>query len=173
MVPAGAFFRYAGNRINLSLSKILTSPQTCGSYKSTTYFIRHRDPIHVTNTAQHTLTTRRNMGTWPKVRPKRIRMITFDVTGTIVSFRGTLEEHYLGAADKLGVHIIDDTKFATAFNKAYKETCKVHPCFGGDDITAKEWWRLCVLKSFEYAGVTMDDHTAEMLFQRIYSTFGR
>jgi hypothetical protein len=45
---------------------------------------------------------RRYMGTWPKVRPKRVRVITMDVTGTLLSFRGTLEEHYLGAAEKCG-----------------------------------------------------------------------
>ena len=115
---------------------------------------------------------RRSMATWPKVRPKRIRMITFDITGTIVSFRGTLEEHYLGAATKLGVKNVDSSKFTSAFGRAYKETSKLYPCFGGDNMTAKEWWRICVLKSFRYAGTTMDDQTSEMVFQRIYSTFG-
>lgn len=113
---------------------------------------------------------RRSMATWPKIRPKRIRMITFDITGTMVSFRGTLEEHYLGAATKVGVKDVD--KIESAFNRAYKETSKLHPCFGGDDMTAKEWWRICVLKSFRYAGATMDAQTSEMVFQRIYSTFG-
>ena len=115
---------------------------------------------------------RRPMATWPKVRPKRIRMITFDVTGTLVSFRGTLEEHYLGAATKLGVKNVDSSQFASAFGKAYKETSKLYPCFGGADMTAKEWWRICVIKSFRYAGATMDEKTSEMVFQRIYSTFG-
>lgn len=113
------------------------------------------------------------MGNWTKVRPKRIRMITFDVTGTIVSFRGSLEEHYLGAAAKYGVTDVDAKNFAKAFSKAYKETCMFHPCFGGDEMTAKEWWRECVIKSFQYAGANnMDDKTAELVFQRIYSTFG-
>ena len=39
-------------------------------------------------------------------------------------------------------------------------------------MPAKEWWRICVIKSFEYAGTTMDEQTSEMVFQRIYSTFG-
>jgi REG-2-like HAD superfamily hydrolase len=99
-------------------------------------------------------------------------MITFDVTGTIVSFRGTLEQHYLGAADKLGVRNINSSKFADAFGRSYKETSQLYPCFGGDEMTAKEWWRICVLKAFEYADVPLDEHTGEMLFQRIYSTFG-
>ena len=112
------------------------------------------------------------MGTWPKVRPKRVRMITMDVTGTIVSFRGTLEEHYLGAAKRCGVDDVDASKINEAFRLAYRETSDQYPCFGGDKITAKQWWKECVLKSFRYAGVEMDDYTADMVFQRIYSTFG-
>ena len=66
---------------------------------------------------------KRSLGSWPKVRPKRIRMITFDVTGTLLSFRGTLEEHYLGAAKKYGVKNVDSSQFSTAFSKAYKVRC--------------------------------------------------
>mmetsp|Transcript_98 Transcript_98/g.263 ORF Transcript_98/g.263 Transcript_98/m.263 type:complete len:327 (+) Transcript_98:101-1081(+) len=118
------------------------------------------------------LPIRRSMASWPKVRPKRIRMITFDITGTLVSFRGSLEDHYLGAATKHGVRNVDSSNFGSAFERAYKETSKLYPCFGREDMTAKDWWRICVLKSFEYAGATMDDQTSEMVFQRIYSTFG-
>ena len=118
--------------------------------------------------------TRRSMGLWPKVAPKRLKLITMDVTGTIVSFRGSLQHHYLGAAAKCGIEISDSnaTKISAAFNRAYKETCETYPCFGSDTVTAKQWWRECVCKSFEYAGVVMDDATSDQVFQRIYSTFG-
>jgi len=112
------------------------------------------------------------MGTWPKVRPRRIRVVTMDVTGTLVSFRGSLEEHYLGSAKKCGVEFPIDQQFADAFRQAYKDTCNEYPCFGGSDITAKEWWKLCVLRSFELAGASMTPEQQEIVFQRIYSTFG-
>jgi putative hydrolase of the HAD superfamily len=100
-------------------------------------------------------------------------MITMDVTGTIVSFRGSLEEHYLGAAEKCGVHNVDASKINDAFGRAYKETSNLYPCFGGSDITAKQWWRECVSRSFNLAGATdLDEATQDMIFQRIYSTFG-
>ena len=54
-----------------------------------------------------------------------------DITGTIVSFRGTLEQHYVGAAAKYGVTGVDSTKISHAFGEAYKETCEAYPCFGG------------------------------------------
>lgn len=113
------------------------------------------------------------MATWPKIRPVRIKVITMDVTGTIVSFRGTLEDHYLGAAEKSGIdHHLDPAKISSAFNQAYNHCCRMYPCFGSDEMTAKEWWKHCVTKSFEFAGVTMDQHQQDVVFQRIYSTFG-
>uniref|UniRef100_A0A7S3LFS4 Haloacid dehalogenase-like hydrolase domain-containing protein 3 n=1 Tax=Amphora coffeiformis TaxID=265554 RepID=A0A7S3LFS4_9STRA len=116
---------------------------------------------------------RRSMGMWPKVRPKRVRVITCDVTGTLVSFRGTLEEHYLGSARKCGVDISPDVPIGKAFNKAYEEVCGLHPCFGGSNISGKDWWKLCVSKSFEYAGVdSMSEEQKERVFQRIFSAFG-
>mmetsp|Transcript_22157 Transcript_22157/g.33495 ORF Transcript_22157/g.33495 Transcript_22157/m.33495 type:complete len:300 (+) Transcript_22157:119-1018(+) len=142
---------------------------------STVILLRNKQAQVISSLSSSSLspTSSRSMGTWLKARPKRIRMVTFDVTGTLLSFRGSLEQHYLGAANKHGVENVDSTKFADAFNKAYKETSKLHPCFGGDGMTAKEWWRTCVIQSFRYAGATtMDEKTAEMIFQRIYSTFG-
>lgn len=102
-------------------------------------------------------------------------MVTMDVTGTIVSFRGSLEEHYLGAAAKCGVQLSPESSQAItgAFSRAYKETCTEFPCFGGNTLTAKQWWKECVLRSFQYAGVDMEDETTkDLVFQRIYSTFG-
>ena len=116
---------------------------------------------------------RRAMGMWPKVRPIRVRVITCDVTGTLLSFRGSLEEHYLGSAEKCGVEMAPDVPIGKAFNRAYKEVCQLHPCFGGSAISGKDWWKLCVSKSFEYAGVdNMTEDQKERVFQRIFSAFG-
>jgi hypothetical protein len=100
-----------------------------------------------------------------------------DVTGTIVSFRGSLEDHYIGAAEKCGVdkeklHHLGPKEIHKAFSNAYYECCEMYPCFGGDELTAKEWWKICVNRSFEIAGVSMDQAQRELVFQRIYSTFG-
>lgn len=121
---------------------------------------------------QHVLLCRRSFGTWPKVKPRRIRVITMDVTGTLVSFRGTLEDHYLGAAKKCGIQLANDLAFADAFRTAYREVSRLHPCFGNREMSAKEWWKLCVLRSFELAGCEMTESQQDRVFQRIYSTFG-
>jgi putative hydrolase of the HAD superfamily len=97
------------------------------------------------------------------------------ISGTLVSFRGTLEDHYLGCAQKCGVYFEDDGRqytFADAFRIAYKEMSHKHPCFGANLLSTKEWWKLCVLRSFELAGVSMTPEQQDIVFQRIYSTFG-
>lgn len=136
-----------------------------------------KPPIQRSLLGPHTALQRRpphrHLGMFPKVRPKRVRVITCDVTGTLVSFRGTLEEHYLGSAEKCGVELEPDVPIGSAFNKAYQEVCQLHPCFGGSNISGKDWWKLCVSKSFEYAGVdNMTEEQKERVFQRIFSAFG-
>jgi putative hydrolase of the HAD superfamily len=95
-----------------------------------------------------------------------------DITGTLVSFRGSLEKHYLGTAKKLGVEIPEDAPISQAFKMAYTEQSLIHPCFGGHNITAKEWWKGCVLRSFDLVGAKMTPEQQEHVFQRIYSIFG-
>jgi putative hydrolase of the HAD superfamily len=94
------------------------------------------------------------------------------VTGTLVSFCGSLEDHYIGAAKFGGVEMASDAPIGDTFRQAYKDISRSHPCFGGKDMPAKEWWKMCVLRSFDLAGVQMNEAQQEIVFQRIYSTFG-
>jgi putative hydrolase of the HAD superfamily len=160
----------------------------------------------------------RYFGSWPKIRPLRIRAITMDVTGTLVSFRGSLKQHYVKSAEKCGITLSQNNsiQFDQAFKLAYKEISQcnvfnffgivlrglrwcshlhcsfyqtkmtprfvwhflcvkhfaVYPCFGHNTITGKEWWRHCVLRSFEIAGANMTQQQKDRVFQRIYSIFG-
>lgn len=121
--------------------------------------------------------------------PKRITAISFDVTGTLVAFRGRLGAHYVESARKCGVSIPHGhlNALEEGFRVAYNETHAKYPCFGGvHDVGCKDWWRACVLRSFEVAReMELDDDRGnvgalprltddeqERVFQRIYSTFG-
>ena len=118
------------------------------------------------------LSSCRTFGSWPKIRPLRIRAISMDVTGTLVSFRGSLSQHYVKSAEKCGVRLPKTMKFDDAFKRAYKEVSQSYPCFGYNHMTGKEWWRHCVLRSFELAGANMTEPQKDRVFQRIYSIFG-
>lgn len=105
---------------------------------------------------------------------KRIRVISCDVTGTLVSFLGKIEDHYGNAARTCGIELPSHkiSQIGKCFNEAYKETSNAHPCFGNHAISAKEWWRICVTRSFELVDVPMTEPERNMVFQRIYSKFG-
>mmetsp|Transcript_37490 Transcript_37490/g.65758 ORF Transcript_37490/g.65758 Transcript_37490/m.65758 type:complete len:320 (+) Transcript_37490:255-1214(+) len=107
-------------------------------------------------------------------RSQRIRVISCDVTGTLVSFLGRIEEHYGNTARACGVELPTDkiSLIGPCFNQAYRETSSAHPCFGNSEISAKDWWRRCVQRSFELVGTTMTVPEQERVFQRIYSKFG-
>lgn len=63
------------------------------------------------------------MGIWPRMSPIRVRAISMDVTGTLLSFRGSLKTHYLGSALKCGVKLSESAPIEKAFGTAYKEMC--------------------------------------------------
>eukprot|EP00958_Prasinococcus_capsulatus_P019122 scaffold2319_cov406-Prasinococcus_capsulatus_cf.AAC.3 len=106
--------------------------------------------------------------------PKRIRAITMDITGTAIAFTGRLGEWYALSAKRCGIACPPElvTKIEYGFHRAYKETTEAYPCFGGEELSSKDWWRKCVQLSFQYSGAQMTDEQAERLFQRIYSLFG-
>jgi putative hydrolase of the HAD superfamily len=169
-------------------TKILLAVQRVLKFTATSFQCRPSNPYCYAKYSQSSRTQaspwlhqhvhqqqRRCMGIWAKVYPKRIRVITCDVTGTLVSFRGSLEQHYLGSAQKCGIDFVGTTEclpIDQAFHRAYKEVSHLYPCFGGSTISAKEWWKLCVSRSFAYAGAAMDTVQQDAVFQRIYSIFG-
>lgn len=105
---------------------------------------------------------------------KRIRAITCDVTGTLVSFQGKIEDHYGNAARACGIEFPTEqaSLLPNAFKRAYKETSISYPCFGNSCISSKEWWRRCVRRSFDLVGADMTEPEQERVFQRVYSAFG-
>lgn len=105
---------------------------------------------------------------------RRIRAITMDVTGTMVAFSGSLGDHYANAGHWCGVTLSPSAvdRMSESFHMAYRETSRAHPCFGGQAMSAKEWWRACVLRSFELSGAKLTKSQEERVFQRVYSVFG-
>lgn len=115
---------------------------------------------------------------------RHLKCLTFDITGTLVRFEGRLGEHYLRAAKRCGVQFKSENLVAleSGFAKAYAETHDAYPCFGAGVVSTKEWWRKCILRSFEAAREAtggadgdvpaLDGDARERVFQRIYALFG-
>jgi len=115
---------------------------------------------------------------------RSLKCLTFDVTGTLVSFKGRLGTHYLDCAKRCGLRFKNGNteQLESGFDKAYDETHQEYPCVGAvHNVSAKDWWRRCIIRSFEIAREdagadpdvpALDANQQERVFQRIYALFG-
>eukprot|EP00465_Bigelowiella_longifila_P015496 CAMPEP_0185254366 /NCGR_PEP_ID=MMETSP1359-20130426/3136_1 /TAXON_ID=552665 /ORGANISM="Bigelowiella longifila, Strain CCMP242" /LENGTH=244 /DNA_ID=CAMNT_0027837313 /DNA_START=167 /DNA_END=901 /DNA_ORIENTATION=- len=90
----------------------------------------------------------------------------------MLSYKGSVGQWYCSAAKRSGIPCVNFDDIERGFRESYKETSEKYPCFGGSTMTSKEWWKICVKRSFELAGQAVPSHKFERLFQRIYSLFG-
>lgn len=103
----------------------------------------------------------------------KLRLITVDVTGTLLAYKGELGDYYCMAAKSIGLPCPDYKRVHEGFQQAYTEMAKKHPCFGfSEKIPNIIWWKTCVRDSFVRAGYDYDEETFEKVFRRIYATFG-
>ncbi|OXU25559.1 hypothetical protein TSAR_005827 [Trichomalopsis sarcophagae] len=75
------------------------------------------------------------------------RLITFDVTGTLLMTK--LEQHYVEAAASHGLDRIDVPRIAKAFKTNFKRLENEHPIFGkSTGLGWQNWWRSLVHEVF-------------------------
>lgn len=77
---------------------------------------------------------------------KRFKLVTFDVTETLLKFRKPPVIQYKETAEKFGINSIDERKSFEVVKKCFKEMSKKYPNFGcNTDIDWREWWRQLVV----------------------------
>lgn len=88
----------------------------------------------------------------------RFKLVTFDVTGTLLKFRRTAGEQYVETGKKFG-YILNADVVQTNFVKHYKRFDKEYPNFGSGTIGWKNWWKNVVSKCFmeSYSGQLSDN----------------
>lgn len=76
-----------------------------------------------------------------KFNPNEVRVISFDITGTILTHKEPVAKTYADAAlwAKLD-HPPNQEEMQMAFKKAYKEICLLYPCFGGQHGLSDRQW---------------------------------
>ncbi|CAN6237277.1 unnamed protein product [Urochloa humidicola] len=103
----------------------------------------------------------------------KLRLVTVDVTGTLIAYRGQLGDYYCMAAKSAGMPCPDYARVHQGFKLAYADMSRRHPCFGhAASMPPADWWKVCVRDSFARAGYEYEDETFERIFRRIYATFG-
>lgn len=79
----------------------------------------------------------------------KLRLVTVDVTGTLIAYKGELGDYYCMAAKSIGLPCPDYKRVHEGFKQAYTEMATKHPCFGfAEKIPNIVWWKTCVRDSF-------------------------
>lgn len=82
----------------------------------------------------------------------RARLVTFDVTGTLIGLRDSPGVAYKKVADKhCGDLSLDPAALTRSFSKYFKELTSTHPNFGLNNADMdgwSEWWSRLIFKTF-------------------------
>ncbi|XP_077300250.1 rhythmically expressed gene 2 protein-like [Arctopsyche grandis] len=79
---------------------------------------------------------------------KTIKLVTFDVTRTLLQFRIPPGSRYAEIATSYGISV-DSTRVSKKFKSSYQQTSQVYPNFGKNTVGWEQWWTLVIKKTFE------------------------
>ena len=100
----------------------------------------------------------------------RLKVLTFDVTNTLMKVRYTVGQQYAKVASQFSVKVNADD-LDRAYRPIYMEQVRKRPNFGAETgITSEQWWAEVVHKSFQQVGVT-EENTVAKISSKLYEDF--
>ena len=104
-----------------------------------------------------------------------VRAISLDITGTLVTHKGSVVQHYVDAAVWAQLEnppSVDEMK--PAFKEAYKERCIESPCFGGaEGVSGRDWWRGTARRVMELTGRSYAEDAFDRWFRSVQKLMSR
>ncbi|CAG9855691.1 unnamed protein product [Phyllotreta striolata] len=87
----------------------------------------------------------------------RLRLVTFDITGTLLKFKLTPGQQYGEISALYGINC-DGNELSKHFKEHWHRMSLVHPNFGRDTgLGWEEWWRTLVKKTFKDTRANVDE----------------
>jgi REG-2-like HAD superfamily hydrolase len=103
---------------------------------------------------------------------QRFKLITFDVTDTLLRFKKPPGLHYAEAAAKFNCNSIDQQKIDQQFGIEFKKMTKQYPNFGhGTELDWWRWWQLVVEKTFVNSGHKYPKSTCSAIAAHLIDQF--
>lgn len=100
-----------------------------------------------------------------------IRLITFDVTNTLLNFRVPVALKYAEVAQKHGI-VCEKDVLTKNLNSVMKNMMKDHPNFGrATKLGWRNWWRTVVVSTFETTSPSTDKLKLEAIADVLIKTF--
>lgn len=85
----------------------------------------------------------------------KFKLITFDITDTLLKFKRPPGIEYAATATALGYTNVDPDKIAAQFSSNFKQMNQTYPNFGRNKIAWETWWELLIGNVFKSAGTAL------------------
>lgn len=101
---------------------------------------------------------------------RNIKVITLDVTGTIIHHRHPIPQVYADSMRWAGLPNPPDAKeLKPAFKKAYYDALMARPYFGhAEGLSSRQWWVKCVKMCLDNCGRNYTDDEFNRFFRHVY-----
>lgn len=103
---------------------------------------------------------------------KRFRLVTFDVTDTLLRLEDPLRQYHQ-TAEEFGVTGVDRRRLEQCFRQQFKAMSSEHPNFGrySPGLDWQRWWLQLVARTFSCVDHGLAPEKLEMIGQRLISVF--
>uniref|UniRef100_A0A1B0CZD0 Uncharacterized protein n=1 Tax=Phlebotomus papatasi TaxID=29031 RepID=A0A1B0CZD0_PHLPP len=104
----------------------------------------------------------------------RFRLVTFDITDTLLRFRTFPAYQYAKAAKDFGYPNLDQAKLADNFNRHFRQMAEKYPIFGyhHSEIGGwRNWWQLLVIRVFESSHSNIPSRDLEKIANHLIHSF--
>lgn len=104
---------------------------------------------------------------------KRFRLITFDITETLLRFRRPPSLEYARIAAQFGIKNIDPQRLEQCFGQEFRALSHQHPNFGcnSKDVNWCDWWHILVQNIFRCTNPEINENTVRPLAERLIQIY--
>ncbi|KAK3759730.1 hypothetical protein RRG08_064451 [Elysia crispata] len=105
------------------------------------------------------------------VRPKVLKLVTLDITNTLLKVAGSPGKQYGIVGRRHGV-FTDDALLTDLFTKYYKHYLKQYPNFGAYvKMSANEWWSYVVKDCFHTVDPSLDEQKLQSISNDLFTHY--
>lgn len=94
---------------------------------------------------------------------EKFKLITFDVTDTLLKFKRHPAIEYAATATALGYRNVDPEKISAQFSSNFRQMNNDYPNFGRYKISWEKWWQMLIDNIFKSAGTSLSEHEVDQL----------
>lgn len=102
---------------------------------------------------------------------QKFKLITFDLTDTLLKFKRPPGIEYAATATALGFPNVDPDKIAAQFSRNFRQMNNDYPNFGRNKISWETWWEKLIFNIFKSAGTSFGEKDIHRLANELIDKY--